>query len=57
MLTLNRLISMSAIERRSWPMFGEALKGDTGSKLTMVPSYHTGDAATDQRLRRIRLGS
>jgi hypothetical protein len=29
-------LSKSAIERRSWPKFGDALKEDAGSRLTMV---------------------
>ncbi|KAL6635262.1 hypothetical protein ACP70R_027933 [Stipagrostis hirtigluma subsp. patula] len=31
-----RRFSKSAIERRSWPKFGDAAKGDAGSRLTMV---------------------
>ncbi|KXG23428.1 eukaryotic translation initiation factor 3 subunit G [Sorghum bicolor] len=29
-------LSRSAIERRQWPKFGDALKEDAGSRLTMV---------------------
>ncbi|OEL33910.1 hypothetical protein BAE44_0005072, partial [Dichanthelium oligosanthes] len=29
-------LSRSAIERRQWPKFGDAVKEDAGSRLTMV---------------------
>jgi hypothetical protein len=41
-------LAKSAIECRSWTKFGDVLKEDAKSKLTMVPSHHVRDAAADQ---------